>query len=85
MLDRFLASLSEEEEFDVLKFRTFAREIRTAQDPRMYIRTGEENIRFLESEVELVHQYDRNISEGIRIIYQNQSYDFSIYRLRSRK
>lgn len=85
MLDRFLASLLEEEPFDVLRFRTFIREIRTAQDPRMYIRTGEENIRFLESDVELVHQYDGNISEGIRIIYQNQSYDFSIYRLRSRK
>ena len=85
MLDRFRCSLSEGEAFDVLKFRTFIREIRTAQDPRMYIRTGEKSLEFLKSDVELVHQYDRNISEGIRIIYQNQSYDFSIYRLRSRK
>lgn len=85
MLDRFLNSLSEEESFDVLGFRTFIREIRTTQDPRMYIRTGEKSIRHLKSNVELVHQYDGNISEGLRIIYQNQSYDFSIYRLRSRK
>lgn len=85
LLDRFLHSLPEEGQFDVLRFRTFVREIRTAQDPKMYIRTGETSMVLPESEVELVHQYDKNISEGIRIIYQNQSYDFSIYRLRSRK
>lgn len=88
MLERYLLTVPEEEDFDVLKFRTFVREIRTAQDPRMYIRTGEETEEImepLESDVELIHQYDENISEGLKIIYQNQSYDFSIYRLRSRK
>lgn len=85
LLRRFLAMQSEEEEFDVLTFRTFAREVRTAQDPKMYIRTGGEKPEGLLSEVPLVHQHDENISEGLKIIYQNQSYDFSIYRLRSRK
>ena len=84
LLRRFLA-MQPEEEFDVLAFRTYAREVRTAQDPRMYIRTGGEEPEGLESDVELVHQHDENISEGLKIIYQNQSYDFSIYRLRSRK
>lgn len=85
LLRRFLAMQSEGEEFDVLAFRTFAREVRTAQDPKMYIRTGGEKPEGLLSEVPLVHQHDENISEGLKIIYQNQSYDFSIYRLRSRK
>ena len=85
ILNRFLSSLLEENEFDVLKFRSFVREIRTLQDPVMYIRTGEEEMEELESEVELVRQFDKNISEGFKVVYQNKSYDFSIYRLRSKK
>lgn len=83
LLDIFLEENGEE--FDVLPFRTFAREIRTAQDPKMYIRTGGDMPEGLKACVELVHQHDENISEGLKIIYQNQSYDFSIYRLRSRR
>lgn len=85
MLERFISTLSEESDFDVLDFRTYIREIRTAQDPTMYVRTGREELEGVEEEEGLVHQYDSNISEGLKIIYQNQSYDFSIYRLRSRK
>lgn len=85
VLDDFLAGLGEDEEFDVLNFRTYVREIRTAQDPNMYIRTGEHEVDYLTEDKTLVHQYDSNISEGLRIVYQNQSFDFSIYRLRSKK
>lgn len=85
MLKRYLQTLPGEEDFDVLDFRTFVREIRTAQDPTMYVRTGDEELTGVEEEEYLVHQHDENISEGLKIIYQNQSYDFSIYRLRSRK
>lgn len=85
MLQRYLQTLPGEEDFDVLDFRTFVREIRTAQDPTMYVRTGDEELKDVEEEEYLVHQHDENISDGLKIIYQNQSYDFSIYRLRSRK
>lgn len=84
-LGRFLETLGEDEEFDVLNFRTFIREIRTAQDPKMYIRTGDMEEGAQNTDEDLVYQYDANISEGLKIIYQNQSYDFSIYRLRSKK
>lgn len=85
ILQRFLDTLGEDEEFDVLNFRTFIREIRTAQDPRIYIRTGDKPLDYIEQDEDLIHQYDSNISEGLKVIYQNQSYDFSIYRLRSKK
>lgn len=84
-LERFLETLGEDEDFDVLNFRTFIREIRTAQDPKMYIRTGDPHRGDGNRDEDLVYQYDANISEGLKIIYQNQSYDFSIYRLRSKK
>lgn len=84
-LEEFLESLGEDEEFDVLNFRTFVREIRTEQDPKIYIRTGNREPEEMDWDQDLVHQYDSNISEGLKIIYQNRSFDFSIYRLRSRK
>lgn len=85
LLDRFLLTVPEGEVFDILRFQTFVREIRTENDPVMYLRTGEEEMEPLESEVEIKHQFDKNISEGLKIIYQNRLYDFSIYRLRSRR
>lgn len=85
MLEKYVETLSGEEAFDVLDFRTYLREVRTAQDPTVYVRTGREELTGAEPEEGLVHQHDENISEGLKIIYQNQSYDFSIYRLRSRK
>jgi len=85
MLEEFRSGLGEDEAFDVLKFRTYAREIRTKEDPRVYIRTGDRNPAKLDENPDIVYQYDSNISEGLKIIYQNRSFDFSIYRLRSRK
>lgn len=86
LLERFIGTLPDgEEDFDVLDFRTYVREVRTAQDPTMYVRTGREELEDLEEWEGLEHQYDANISEGLKVIYQNRSYDFSIYRLRSRK
>jgi len=84
LLERYLKELSEEQDFDVLDFRTYVREIHTLQDPNMYIRTGRKEVS-VTLEENLVHQYDSNISEGLKIIYQNRVFDFSIYRLRSRK
>lgn len=85
LLERFREMYPEDDKFDVLAFRTFVREVRTAQDPKMYIRTGGEEPEGLKANAELVHQHDENISEGLKVIYQNQSFDFSIYRLRSKK
>lgn len=85
MIERYIQTLEEEADFDVLGLRTYIREIRTAQDPTMYVRTGTDELEGIVKEDGLVHQYDGNISEGLKIIYQNQSFDFSIYRLRSKK
>lgn len=84
-LEIFAESLQEDEEFDVLNFRTYIREVRTEQDPRVYVRTGDRETEGLDWDKDLVHQYDSNISEGLKIIYQNKVFDFSIYRLRSKK
>ena len=84
-LNRYLETRESEQAFDILDFRTFVREIRTLQDPIMYIRTGDRDAGRDNTDPELVYQYDGNISEGIKVIYQNQSYDFSIYRLRSNR
>lgn len=69
--------------FDVLGFVSWLREVRTAHDPSMYVRTGEEGDDFSAQGQDVVTQYDGNISEGIKFIHQNKLFDFSIYRLRS--
>lgn len=85
LLQEYASGIEDIEDFDVLDFRTFIREIRTNEDPVTYVRTGhEENTLFDETE-ELQHEYDDNISEGVKIIFQNRVYDYSIYRLRSGK
>ncbi len=84
LLSDFLSGKSEEEPFDILEFRTYLREIRSANDPNMYIRVGSEK-QLKEPKDNVIYQLDNNISEGIKIIFQNRNFDFSIYRLRSKK
>lgn len=71
--------------FDCLGFITWLREVRTAHDPGMYMRTGEKEETFDPDGQDVVIQYDDNISEGVKFIHQNRLFDFSIYRLRSKK
>lgn len=89
ILERFLASVEEEQEFDVLAFEIYINDRRAAMDPKIYIRTGddcsESDVKAMEVDQELVHEYDDNISDGFNVVYQNRYFDYSFYRLRSKK
>jgi len=89
ILERFLTTVEEGQEFDVLKFEIYVNERRAAMDPKIYIRTGDDcsgcDVRAMEAGLELVHEYDDNISDGFNIVYQNRYFDYSFYRLRSKK
>lgn len=82
LLSEYL-ELNEEQDFEILDFQTYLREVKTENDPKMYIRVGNKNL-VKESTDDIVYQFDDNISEGIKVIFQNKNYDFSIYRLRSK-
>lgn len=84
LLSDFLSGRPENDPFDILDFRTYLREIRSLNDPNMYIRVGSKS-QLKQPEDNIVYQLDNNISEGIKIIFQNRNFDFSIYRLRSKK
>lgn len=84
LLEEYVGGLGDAP-FDSLNLMTWLREVRTAQDPSMYVRTGEEGDDFSAYGQDVVTQYDGNISEGIKFIHQNKLFDFSIYRLRSKK
>lgn len=79
------ADVPEDGSFDGLRFVSWLREVRTAHDPGMYVRTGERRDDFSAYGQDVVTQYDGNISEGMKFIHQNKLFDFSIYRLRSKK
>ena len=84
LLSDFLSGRPENDPFDILDFRTYLREIRSLNDPNMYIRVGSKS-QLKQPEDNIIYQLDNNISEGIKIIFQNRNFDFSIYRLRSKK
>lgn len=84
LLERYVSE-QDREKFDCLDFVSWLKELRTYQDPRMYVRTGDRDDDFSPGGEDVVTQYDGNISEGIKFIHQNMLFDFSIYRLRSKK
>ena len=66
--------------FSVLSFLDWLRLQRSEEDPTLYVYTGEkqDNLDHMASDVKTC--YDENICEGVRLVYQNQVYDYSICR-----
>ena len=66
--------------FSVLSFLDWLRLQRSEEDPTLYVYTGEkqDNLDHMASNVKTC--YDENICEGVRLVYQNQVYDYSICR-----
>lgn len=66
--------------FSILSFLDWLRLQRSEEDPTLYVYTGEkqDNLDHMASNVKTC--YDENICEGVRLVYQNQVYDYSICR-----
>lgn len=83
-VDYIINEVSDPEKFDILDFVSYLKKIVNKHDPHLYVRTGEvdENLSGVHELV--VSDYDDNICEGIKIIYQNKVYDYSIYKSRKK-
>lgn len=84
MLEEYIGTISEWQDFDVLNFERFIDKICADESPILTAYTGEEGLDFTHIDPNIIAQYDDNICEGIRIIYQNRVYDYSIYQSRKR-
>ena len=82
VLDSFVETLDVDEAFDSMKFYDYVKEIRKLEDPNVYVSVGENEQDYTEEEKNIICSVDSNICEGIKIIFQNKIYDYSIYKTR---
>ena len=71
-----------ESQFDTIQFVDYVKSIRTKEDPHVYVSVGENEQDYSEEEKNIICSVDSNICEGIKIIFQNKVYDYSIYKTR---
>lgn len=84
MLKEYVSTLEFIEDFDVLEFVKYVEAIMQVNTPILTAYTGEQGHSFKHISSEIESEYDANICEGIRIIYQNHVYDYSMYQSRKR-
>jgi hypothetical protein len=82
VLEEFLDALEEFEAFDCMKFLDYVKNIRLTEDPNVYVSVAENEQDYTEEAKNIICSVDSNICEGIKIIFQNKIYDYSIYKTR---
>ena len=82
LLNQYIETLEKPEDFDSVGFIDYVKEIRIIEDPNVYVSVGENEQDYSESERNIVCSVDNNICEGIKIVFQNKIYDYSIYKTR---
>lgn len=82
LLEKYVESLEVDEEFDSMKFYDYVKDIRLIEDPHVYVSVAENEQDYTEEEKNIICSVDSNICEGIKIIFQNKIYDYSIYKTR---
>ncbi len=83
-LTEFLEKTGGEEEFEILSFLEFLRIVKRRNDPHLFVSVGENEEDYTDEQRNIVCSIDTNICEGLKIIYQNKIYDYSIYKTRRR-
>lgn len=82
ILQEYIESIEELEEFDILKFIDHVKFISWKNAPQVYVSVAENEEDYTDKERNIECSVDSNICEGLKIIYQNKIYDYSIYKSR---
>ena len=83
LLEEFMDILQETaEKFNLMKFLNWLKQIVNRESPILVAYLGEQEEDYSYVADNVICQFDSNICEGIRIIYQNRLYDYSIYESR---
>ena len=73
-----------ERNFNLLHFLNWIEQTINEESPILTAYVGEEDEDFSQMNENVVCKYDANICEGVKIIYQNMLYNFSIYEARKK-
>ena len=84
LLEEYVEPMIDAQEFDIHDFLSYLEEIRSKESPILTAYMGEEGEDYSHISDNIVCEYDDNVCEGIRIIYQNRVYDYSIYQSRKK-
>ena len=75
----YVKGLADPLSFRITEFVDYLRVIQSANDPTLYIYTGDQTDSFGD-DTRTKTIYDKNICEGLKLVYQDQVYDYSICR-----
>jgi|P1105metagenome_2_1110788.scaffolds.fasta_scaffold00038_62 hypothetical protein len=84
LLGEFIEPMDEIEEFDILDFISWLKQTVSIQTPELKAYLGEEDENYDNVADNVVCMFDKNVCEGIRIVYQGRLYDYSIYKSRKK-
>jgi hypothetical protein len=84
LLKEYLEPLLEAKEFNLLGFLNWINEVITKESPILMAYLGEKDEDYSYIADNVICQFDSNVCEGIRIVYQNRLYDYSVYESRRR-
>lgn len=82
LLMEYIGSIGDTEEFEVLSFLDYVKKVRVDNDPHVYVSVGINEADYSDAARNICCSVDDNICEGVKIIYQNKIYDYSIYKTR---
>ena len=82
LLSEYTQNMEDIEEFDVLGFTDFLKHIAWKNDPHVFVSVAENEADYSNPDRNIVCLVDQNICEGLKIVYQNKVYDYSIYKSR---
>lgn len=84
LLEEFVQPLTDAEDFDCLELYNWLKQIVREESPYLMAYLGEEEEDYSHVSPYVICQYDKNVCEGIRVIYQNKLYDYSVYESRKK-
>ena len=82
VLLEYLDTIEDIFEFDVLQFIDYVKNIQRIHTPKVFVSVAENEKDFTNAERNIECKVDGNICEGVKIVYQNKVYDYSIYKSR---
>ena len=82
LLLEYIETLEDIDEFEVLGFTDFLKHTAWKNDPHVFVSVAENEEDYSNKERNIVCLVDQNICEGLKIVYQNKVYDYSIYKSR---
>lgn len=78
----YIEEMEELEEFDILAFVDHLKKLKLENDPHIFVNVGVNEEDYTDPERNIICSIDDNICEGLKIVYQNKIYDYSIYKSR---